>query len=141
MANKKENCIFCKIANGEISSNILYEDEDIIAFLDASPTTKGHALVVTKEHFDNVLYVPKDLIGKAFSVAQKIGQAEVSLFDAKGVNILTNAGEAAGQTVMHFHIHVIPRYDPNDGLQIGFTPKMIEKFDLPVLVNEIKKRI
>lgn len=136
-----ENCIFCKIAKGEIPCHKVYEDDKILAFLDISQTTKGHTLVITKEHFDNFLYVPKDLLSQAISVAQKIAQASVTSLNAKGVNILINTNEAAGQTVMHFHIHVIPRYDEQDHISIEFTPNAIEKLNLPAVASEIKTNI
>ena len=139
--NKHDDCIFCKIASGEIPCVKVYEDEEFLAFLDISPASKGHTLVITKEHFDNFLVVPKDLLGRAFTVAQKIGQAQVTQLGAKGCNILSNVNEIAGQTVKHFHIHIIPRYDPNDGLAISFAPNRIEKFNLPVLAEQIKKGI
>jgi len=139
--NRKNDCIFCKIVNGEIPCFKVYEDEDILAFLDVSPASKGHTLVITKEHFDNMLVVPKDLLDKAFNVAQKIGQVQTSMLGAKGINIVTNINEIAGQSVKHFHIHVIPRYDPNDGLRLNFAPNRIEKFNLPVLAETIKKGI
>ena len=134
-----DNCVFCKIVSGEIPCHKVYEDNQILAFLDISQTTRGHTLVVTKEHFQNFLYVPKDLLSRAISVAQKIAQAEVASLDAKGVNILINTNEAAGQTVMHFHIHVIPRYDSSDNLTIEFTPAQIGKLNLPAIADEIKK--
>ena len=133
-----DNCILCKIAQGEIPCHKVYEDEEILAFLDISQTTKGHTLVITKEHFNNFLFVPKDLLSKAISVAQKIAQAEVASLGAKGINILINTNEEAGQTVMHFHIHVIPRYDNNDHISIEFTPNQIEKLNLPAIASQIK---
>lgn len=136
-----DNCIFCKIAKGEIPCYKVYEDNSILAFLDISQTTKGHTLVITKEHFENFLYVPKDLLSQAISVAQKIAQAEVATLGAKGVNILINTNQEAGQTVMHFHIHIIPRYDDKDHISIEFTPNAIEQLNLPALANEINKNI
>lgn len=134
-----EDCIFCKIARGEIPCHKIYEDDRILAFLDISQTTRGHALVITKEHFQNFLFVPKDLLSQAISAAQKVAQAEVTALGAKGVNILINTNEVAGQTVMHFHIHVLPRYDDQDHISIEFAPNAIEKLNLPALANEIKK--
>lgn len=134
-----DNCVFCKIISGEIPCHKVYEDNQILAFLDISQTTRGHTLVVTKEHFQNFLYVPKDLLSRAISVAQQIAQAEVASLGAKGVNILINTNEVAGQTVMHFHIHVIPRYDSNDNLKIEFIPAQIGKINLPMVAEEIKK--
>lgn len=137
--NYKEDCIFCKIGRGEIPCAKVYEDAEILAFLDVNPVSKGHTLVITKEHFKNFLLVPKDLLGKAMSVAQKIAQAQVEQLGAKGCNIITNVNEIAGQSVMHVHIHVIPRYDEGDGLKLNFEPKEIEQFNLPVLASQIKK--
>lgn len=134
-----DNCIFCKIVKGEIPCYKVYEDDKILAFLDISQTTRGHTLVITKEHFQNFLYVPKDLLSQAISVAQKIAQAEVASLGAQGVNILINTNEVAGQTVMHFHIHVIPRYNEKDNFSIEFTPNAIEKLNLPALADEIKQ--
>lgn len=132
-----DDCIFCKIINGEIPCSKVYEDDKILAFLDISQTTMGHTLVVTKEHFDNFLFVPKDLLSQAISVAQKIAQAEVTGLNAKGVNILINTNEVAGQTVMHFHIHVIPRYSKEDSLTLDFVPRAIEKLNLPAIASKI----
>ncbi len=136
-----DNCIFCKIVKGEIPCHKVYEDDKILAFLDISQTTKGHTLVITKEHFDNFLYVPKDLLSQSISVAQKIAQASITSLNAKGVNILINTNEIAGQTVMHYHTHIIPRYDNDDHISINFTPNAIEKVNLPALANEIKIKL
>lgn len=134
-----DNCLFCKIIKGEIPCSKVYEDEDVLAFLDISQTTVGHTLVIPKDHYDNFLYVPKDLVAKTFSVAQKISQALVSGLGAKGVNILVNTNEVAGQTIMHFHIHVIPRYSTSDNLRLEFTPNAIEKLNLPDIARNISK--
>ena len=134
-----DNCVFCKIASGEIPCHKIYEDNLILAFLDISQTTRGHTLIITKEHFQNFLYVPKDLLARAMSVAQQVAQRVVSSLGANGVNILINTNEAAGQTVMHFHIHVIPRYDAMDNLKIEFTPAQIAKLNLPAIAEEIRK--
>ncbi|HBF68394.1 MAG TPA: HIT family protein [Firmicutes bacterium] len=138
MENK--NCIFCKIISKEIPSSIIYEDDDVIAFLDISQVTKGHTLVVSKKHFDNFLTVPKDVMHKVMDVAQRIGQAQVAMLGAKGVNILTNVNKEAGQSVYHFHVHVIPRYISNEGFQITMKENSkLDKLSLPSLANEIKK--
>lgn len=138
MENK--NCIFCKIINKEIPSSIVYEDDDVIAFLDVSQVTKGHTLVVSKKHFDNFLTVPKDTMHKVMDVAQRIGQAQVAMLGAKGVNILTNVNKEAGQSVYHFHVHVIPRYISNEGFQITMKENSkLNELSLPSLANEIKK--
>ena len=139
--NYKDDCIFCKIAQGQIKSSIVYEDSEVIAFLDVNPVSNGHTLVITKEHFDNFLMVPKDLLDHVFNVAQKVAQAQPHQLGAKGINILTNVNEIAGQTIKHFHVHVIPRYEGGDGLTIDFEPLQIDKFNLPVLADTIKSGI
>ncbi len=100
-----ENCIFCKIASKEISGKIVYEDDICLAFLDLSQTTNGHTLVIPKAHFKNILEVDDKTLIHLMSVTKRLANMIVTNLNAKGVNILTNANEAAGQTVMHFHIH------------------------------------
>ncbi len=131
--------IFCRIIEGEIPSSKVYEDDDVLAILDISQTTKGHTLVIPKEHYDNYLSCPKEPMHKVFDVAQRIGQAMVSVLGADGVNILTNVGEGAGQTVMHFHVHVIPRYNlVKEGFQITMESQKVT-YDLPALAHDINK--
>lgn len=115
------NCIFCKIANHEIPGKILYEDNDCIAFLDLSQTTKGHTLVIPKAHAKSVLEIDQDNLAKAFKVAQNMANMLKTKLNANGVNIVTNSGVIAGQTIEHFHLHVIPRFDENDTFEINFT--------------------
>lgn len=136
----KEDCIFCKIIEGKIPSAKVYEDDDVLAFLDISQTTKGHALVVPKEHYDNFLTTPKDIMHKVMDVAQRIGQAEMMVLGAKGVNILSNVNKEAGQSVFHFHVHVVPRYGKAGGfiLEMKENPEAGE-LSLPALASEIKK--
>ena len=130
--------IFCKIIDGEIPSTRVYEDDDVLAILDISQTTRGHTLVMPKQHYESLLSCPKEVLTKVMLVAQRIGQAEVSILGAKGVNYLANCGEAAGQTVPHFHVHVIPRYVGGEG---GFRLEMksqdTSKMNLPMLAKEI----
>ncbi len=106
--------IFEKIIEREIPAYIVYEDEDVISFLDISQATKGHTLVVPKKAYPNILEMPQDLLQKVILVTQKITQAINAAFQPSGINILNNTGETAGQSVFHFHIHIIPRYDKND---------------------------
>lgn len=135
-----ENCLFCKIANHIIPSSIVYEDDDVIAFLDISQTTVGHTLVVPKKHYDNFLACPKDELRKVMSVAQRIGQILIKEFKAKGINILSNCYEAAGQTIMHFHVHVIPRYISSDGFKLEMKKNDdLENINLPILAGKIKE--
>lgn len=139
MHNK--DCIFCKIAEHEIPASIVYEDDDVMAFLDISQVTKGHTLVISKAHYDNFLAVPKEVMHKVMDVAQRIGQADLAVFGAKGVNILTNVNKEAGQSVFHFHVHVIPRYIADEGFQITMKDGSEEKLNLPVLADSIKKAL
>ena len=137
-----KDCIFCKIAKGIIPSHKIYEDDDVLAFLDISQVTPGHTLVISKKHYDNFLTAEKDIMHKVMDVAQRIGQAEMSILGAKGVNILTNVNKEAGQSVFHFHVHVIPRYIANEGFRIEMkeNPKL-DELSLPAIADEIKKAI
>ena len=107
---KDENCIFCKIANGGIPSATLYEDEDFRVILDLGPATRGHALILPKEHYANVIALPEEVTAKAFILAKKMAAKMMEVLHCDGVNVVQNNGEAAGQTVFHFHMHLIPRY-------------------------------
>ncbi|NEX01895.1 histidine triad (HIT) family protein [Pseudobutyrivibrio sp. NOR37] len=108
---KDEKCIFCKLANGDIPTNSIYEDNDFKVILDADPATKGHALILPKNHFANLLEADDDVLVKALPLAKKIAKNMMDKLGCAGVNIVQNNGEAAGQTVHHLHIHVIPRYE------------------------------
>lgn len=132
-----EKDIFCRIIDGEIPCYKLYEDEDVLAFLDISQVTKGHALVVSKKHFENFLTTPQSIMHKVMDVAQRIGQIQIKMLGAKGVNILSNAYEEAGQTVMHFHVHVIPRYGTTEGFILEFKNNS-EGLNLPQIADTIK---
>ena len=129
---RDDNCIFCKIANGEIPSATLFEDEDFRVILDLGPATKGHALILPKNHFANLFEIPEEVEAKAFVLAKKIATKMKKVFACDGVNIVQNNGIAAGQTVFHFHMHLIPRYE---GDQVGLTWKPGE------LTDEMKEEI
>ena len=135
-----EKDIFCKIIDGEIPCYKVYEDDDVLAFLDISQTTRGHTLVVPKKHYDNFLSTPKSIMHKVMDVAQTIGQVEIKMLGAVGVNILTNCYEAAGQTVMHFHVHVIPRYDVGDGFILEMKNNA-EGLNLPAIAEIVKNEL
>ena len=107
---KDNNCIFCKIANGEIPSRTIYENEKFRVILDNGPATEGHALVLPKEHFANLFEIPADWAADAMKTAQAAAVLLKDKLGADGLNLVQNNGETAGQTVHHFHIHVIPRY-------------------------------
>lgn len=137
----KEKCIFCQIANGEIPCYKIYEDDEVLAFLDISQVTRGHTLVISKKHYDNFLSTPKALIHQTMDVAQRIGQVQISMFGAKGVNVLTNCYKEAGQSIPHFHIHVIPRYGQDDRLVIEMKSLDGEKFNLLAIAEKIKSNL
>ena len=109
-----DDCVFCKIIKGELPARVVYEDDDVIAFLDINPAAPGHTLVVPKKHYKNVLDAPDEVVSKVFLVAKKIAKASLEALGAKGVNIITNAEPVAGQIVMHFHVHVIPRFKEDE---------------------------
>ena len=115
------HCIFCKIANGEIPSTTLYEDEDFRVILDLGPATRGHALLLPKNHFANLFELDDETAQKAILVAKKMAGKMKAALGADGFNLVQNNGEAAGQTVFHFHMHLIPRYE-NDNAGILWEP-------------------
>ncbi len=107
---RDENCIFCKIIAGEIPSRTIYEDADFKVILDANPASKGHALILPKEHCANIYEISEELLSKAAKLAKKLAAHMTTLLNCDGFNLLQNNGEVAGQTVFHFHMHLIPRY-------------------------------
>ena len=107
---KDNNCIFCKLANGEIPTATIYEDEDFRVILDANPAAKGHALILPKEHYANLYELDDELAGKSMILAKKMITKLTKALDCDGYNIVQNNGEAAGQTVFHYHVHMIPRH-------------------------------
>ena len=108
---KDQNCIFCKLANGEIPTNKIYEDDDFTVIMDASPATKGHSLILPKEHYANLYEIPDEIAAKVFPLAKKLVSHMTEVLKCDGFNVLQNNGETAGQTVFHFHMHLIPRYE------------------------------
>ena len=113
---RDSECIFCKISAGEIPSKTIYEDEKFRVILDISPATKGHALIIPKEHYANIYEMPEELAGEVMILAKKLAAHMTEVLKCDGFNIVQNNGELAGQTVFHFHMHLIPRYE-NDGNQ------------------------
>ena len=116
-----ENCIFCKISAGEIPSATLYEDEEFRVILDLGPASKGHALILPKQHYANLYELPDELAEKVIRLAKKMVIAMTKALQCDGFNVVQNNGEAAGQTVFHFHMHLIPRYK-DDHAGVTWTP-------------------
>jgi len=117
----KDDCIFCKLANGVIPTNSIYEDDDFNVILDAGPATKGHALILPKEHYANIYEIPEEKAGKVMILAKKLAIKMTDRLGADGFNLVQNNNSCAGQTVFHFHFHLIPRYE-NDGQNILWNP-------------------
>ncbi|MDD3999299.1 MAG: HIT family protein [Bacilli bacterium] len=129
-------CVFCKIANGEIPSYRVYEDQDFLAFLDLSQATIGHTLVIPKKHYDNIFDLNHEEAGKLMQVAVKVSQKLQSSLQIKSLNLLNNSGALAGQTVNHFHVHLIPRYE-NDNLIMKFPQNQLSKEEFEDLLNKV----
>ena len=123
-----DTCIFCKIVRGELPSTKLYEDDQVLAFMDIGPIVKGHALVIPKQHFDPLTAVPPDLLAKVMAVVQKVVRAQVNGLKADGVNVHQSNGAVAGQVVPHVHFHVIPRF-ATDGHKWNWAAKKYESMD------------
>src|SRR5699024_10282843 len=117
---KMDQCIFCKIIEGEIPSYKIYEDEHVLAFLDIAQITKGHTLVIPKIHNEDIFDMTSETAEKLFSAVPKIARAIEATFQPKGLNMLNNNGRFAGQEVFHYHLHLIPRYDENDGFDTKY---------------------
>ena len=133
---KDENCIFCKLANGEIPTATVYEDEYLRAIMDAAPANKGHIIILPKSHAANIYELEDEYVSRAFVLAKKLAVALKKLTGCDGVNILQNNGEAAGQTVFHFHVHVIPRFKDDD-CTIVWKPTSYEDGE----ASEVAKKI
>lgn len=135
---KDENCIFCKIANGEIPSRTIYENDKFRVILDNGPATKGHALVLPKDHYADLFEIPGQTAAEAMRTAKTAAQLLKEKLGADGLNLVQNNGEVAGQTVHHFHIHLIPRYQ-GDGQHILWNPGHPTDKELDETQSEILK--
>lgn len=133
---KDDTCIFCRIAAGEIPSKTLYEDDEFRVILDLGPATKGHALILPKNHYRNLFELPEEQAEKAIVLAKKMALRMQEKLHCDGLNLVQNNGETAGQTVFHFHIHLIPRYE-NDGQVIGWNPGKPEDAELEAVRKTI----
>ena len=133
---KDENCIFCKLANGDIPTATVYEDEYLRAIMDAAPANKGHIIILPKSHAADIYELNDEYVSRAFVLAKKLAVTLKKLTGCDGVNILQNNGEAAGQTVFHFHVHVIPRFKDDD-CTIVWKPTSYEDGE----ASEVAKKI
>lgn len=135
-----DNCIFCKIAKGEIPSNTVYEDDNFRVILDIAPANPGHCLILPKNHAADIFEMDSELVGKAHMLAKKIASALKSALHAEGINILQNNGEAAGQSVSHYHIHVIPRHS-GDNVTLNKEGKSLSSDEFSAIVDKIKAEL
>ena len=135
---KDDNCIFCKIANGEIPSKTIYEDEEFRVILDLGPAAKGHALILPKNHYADLYELPEETASQVMLLAKKMATQMTEKLHCDGFNLVQNNGETAGQTVFHFHMHLIPRYK-DDGQTIGWKPGEPSSEELEEIKNEILK--
>lgn len=133
---KDTNCIFCKIANGEILSKTLYEDDKFRVILDLGPASKGHALILPKEHYADLYELPEETAGEVMKLAKKMAAQMTQRLGCEGFNLVQNNGELAGQTVFHFHMHLIPRYR-DDGQKIGWKPQEATQEELEAIRAQI----
>ena len=134
---KDNNCIFCKIANGDIPSRTIYENDLFRVILDNGPATDGHALVLPKDHYANLFEIPADTAAEAMKTAQTVAAMLKEKLHADGLNLVQNNGETAGQTVHHFHMHIIPRYK-GDGQNILWKPGHPSDQELDAVLARIK---
>ena len=133
------DCIFCKLANGEIPTRTVYEDEKFRVIMDASPATKGHSLIIPKEHYANIFEMPEELAADAMRLAKKMAAHMTDKLGCDGFNLVQNNGEAAGQTVFHFHLHLIPRYAAdNDPANVSWSHLELSDSEFDEICEKIK---
>ncbi len=133
-----DNCIFCKLANGVFPTNKIYEDDEFTVILDASPANEGHCLILPKQHFKDLFEIDEEVAGRAIKLAKKIATKLKDELGCDGINIVQNNGTAAGQTVFHFHVHIIPRYE-NDGCNIGWPQMKPDDAEQAALAERLAK--
>lgn len=132
----ENQCIFCKISKGEIPSATLYEDEDFRVILDLGPASKGHSLILPKAHYANIIEIPDELASKAMVLAKKMAARMKEALPCDGVNIVQNNGACAGQTVFHFHMHLIPRRE-GDQVGVSWNPGTLTQEDKKELLEKL----
>ncbi|MBP5192098.1 MAG: HIT family protein [Eubacterium sp.] len=136
----KDDCIFCKLANGVFPTNSIYEDENFNVILDVSPANRGHALILPKQHFDNIFEIDDETASKIMPLAKKIATAVKKVTECDGVNVQQNNGTAAGQSVFHLHVHIIPRFD-DDKFKLVWDPKSFSDEELAATAEELRAEI
>ena len=137
---KKEDCVFCKIVSGHIPSNTIYENSEFKVIMDASPAAKGHVLVLPKEHYKDIYDIDAETAGKLFQLAAVVARALKEVLNCDGLNILQNNGVIAGQTVFHFHMHLIPRYEGDD-VTVKWEGHSMDADEMDQLRRDIRKAL
>ncbi len=137
---QKEDCIFCKIAKGEIPSTTVYENEDFRVIFDIAPASKGHTLIIPKQHYADIFDMDAQIGGRLFSLATAVAKSLKKELNCEGMNIVQNNGLIAGQTVFHFHLHLIPRYT-GDTVNIKWNPGEANQEELKELASIVGKNI
>jgi histidine triad (HIT) family protein len=137
MGDREPDCLFCKIVAGEIPSERVDEDERTVAFMDINPATRGHVLVIPRAHAANLLEIDAEDLAATVAAAQRLARTAVERFGADGVNLLNSSGPAAWQTVFHFHVHVIPRYE-GDPLRLPWTPAPGDPEDIAEAAQQLR---
>ncbi len=133
----EDDCIFCKIAAGEVPAEIVDEDERTLSFMDINPGARGHALVIPREHFCDLHEMPGDELAACMLAAQRLAARQRDRLGADGVNLLNACGAAAWQSVFHFHVHVIPRYE-DDPLRLPWTPGSIDEDEIASAAEQLR---
>jgi histidine triad (HIT) family protein len=136
----EDNCIFCKIIAGQIPAANVYEDDHVLAFLDISQVTEGHTLVIPKKHVENIFTCTDDVANTIFQSVPKIARALQETFPLKGLNVLNNNQPLAGQSVFHYHLHLLPRYGTDDGFGVHWTPQSYVE-GLDALAAQIRSNV
>ncbi len=136
----KEDCIFCKIANGEIPSTTIFENNEFRVFFDIAPATKGHCLIVPKHHYKDIFEMDSETGGKLFALATAVARSLKKELNCDGMNIMQNNGSIAGQTMFHFHLHLIPRYE-GDQVDFHYEPGQADTEELQTLAKAVRANI
>ena len=136
---RQADSIFCKIIAGEIPSYTIYEDDTFKVILDASPASKGHALILPKEHYADIYDIDEEIAGKVMKTAKKLATKMTVALNCDGFNLLQNNGETAGQTMFHFHMHLIPRYKDADNNMLKFTSVSFSDEEMDSIRDQIIK--
>ena len=131
-----EDCVFCRIARKEEHASFVYEDKDVVAFLDLRPVNEGHTLVVPRKHYENIFEVPDEEVANLFKIVKKLAYGIMKSEKAEGISIVQNNGEAAHQLIFHFHVHIIPRYEGQDSHRPRGT---VEQNELDRVAAKIRK--